>query len=637
MLRGHPPPEWLQSDVAASWQRLLERRADALGGMGDESLSGDEVQRRQKSVLPAARFNTSFIRSLSRYLQEGGLVFLTDAEGYVLGHLGPARGREWEQLFAPGCNWSEEQRGTNAVGLVVREHRPYLVQGPEHYLKALHGLSCAGAPLFSPAKEFLGVLGLAQEGAEKAHPHTLGMVVAAAEAVEQQMGWEMAAEQFQSVVQSISEGLLAIDNQGRITQMNDVAGDIFGLRPHNQVGKSVEEVFHDAFPLLRLIKTGREGFNDREFSLELNERRIHITVTSRPVRSRQGKVFGVVLTFREMKSVQQLVNRMVGAQARFTFPDLVGQDQGFLQAVETARRVARTGSTVLLLGESGTGKEMFAQAIHNYSPRRHGPFVAVNCAALPRDLVASELFGYEEGAFTGAKRGGRPGKFELANGGTLFLDEIGDIPLDTQATLLRVLQDRQVVRIGGHNPTPVEIRIVAATNRNLEEMVEQGMFRLDLFYRFSVVNIRIPPLRERGEDVVHLARFFLQHLGEHYGYEPPELDEEALCLLRAYQWPGNVRELQNLLEQLLHLQEGELFPSEHMRQRLGLEKGKEIIQATPGAPLARVEAEVIRQTLQDCQGNVARAARLLGIGRTTLYRKMKVYGIEWEAARRISN
>ena len=389
------------------------------------------------------------MEKIGRYTVPNSLVFLADAEGYIVmieGETGSFAVHT--PYFQVGTYWGEEAQGTNAVALVMREQQSFQVEGAEHYYKIHHSLACGAAPIFSPEGEFLAVLGVATP-LPAAHPHTLGMVVAAAAAVENQLGLERASDQLYSVVQSISDGLIAIDNNGLITHMNGVAGSIFGLLPEDCIGRPVEEIFRDSFALLRVIKTGREGFNDRELAVDINGRRVRVTVTSRPICSQQGKTFGVVLTCREMKSVQRLVNRMVGAQARFTFADLIGEDPEFTETISIARRVARTDSTVLIVGESGTGKEMFAQAIHNASPRRNGPFVAINCAALPRDLVESELFGYEEGAFTGAKRGGRPGKFELASGGTLFLDEIGDIPLETQVSLLRVLQERQVTRIGG--------------------------------------------------------------------------------------------------------------------------------------------------------------------------------------------
>ena len=274
--------------------------------------------------------------------------------------------------------------------------------------------------------------------------------------------------------------------------------------------------------------------------------------------------------------------------------------------------------------------------IHNASPRRNGPIVAINCAALPRDLVESELFGYEEGAFTGAKRGGRPGKFELASGGTLFLDEIGDIPLETQVSLLRVLQERQVTRIGGHTAIPVEIRVIAATNRDIARLVEEGHFRLDLYYRLNVINLTIPPLRERGEDVLLLARYFLQRFAEQLGLREITMDPEVEELFLQYQWPGNVRELQNVIEQAVHLLEDDILLPEHLPEEfLTASSGEgEVSLPARASSLAKLEQAAVLEALRSARGNISQAARWLGVGRTTLYRKIRLYRINLEELRK---
>lgn len=633
---GEKIPGSVRGPIAASWRRCRRRGLDPHQRPSVERLVGEELEEHCRQTQPIARIGQPFMEKIGRYTVPNSLVFLADAEGYIVmieGETGSFAVHT--PYFQVGTYWGEEAQGTNAVALVMREQQSFQVEGAEHYYKIHHSLACGAAPIFSPEGEFLAVLGVATP-LPAAHPHTLGMVVAAAAAVENQLGLERASDQLYSVVQSISDGLIAIDNNGLITHMNGVAGSIFGLLPEDCIGRPVEEIFRDSFALLRVIKTGREGFNDRELAVDINGRRVRVTVTSRPICSQQGKTFGVVLTCREMKSVQRLVNRMVGAQARFTFADLIGEDPEFTETISIARRVARTDSTVLIVGESGTGKEMFAQAIHNASPRRNGPFVAINCAALPRDLVESELFGYEEGAFTGAKRGGRPGKFELASGGTLFLDEIGDIPLETQVSLLRVLQERQVTRIGGHTAIPVEIRVIAATNRDIARLVEEGHFRLDLYYRLNVINLTIPPLRERGEDVLLLARYFLQRFAEQLGLREITMDPEVEELFLQYQWPGNVRELQNVIEQAVHLLEDDILLPEHLPEEfLTASSGEgEVSLPARASSLAKLEQAAVLEALRSARGNISQAARWLGVGRTTLYRKIRLYRINLEELRK---
>jgi PAS domain S-box-containing protein len=645
--------DMIKPQIAASWNRCRMRGMDSNQEPASLRLTGKELENRLKASLSMVRVAYPFMNRIAAFVSSNWPVFLSDSKGYVVSVTGES---ELPQVPAvtleAGTLWSEQQQGTNAISLVLDDKKPCQVIGTEHYLKAYHGLAGAAAPILSSEGAFLGILGVV--GPKDAfHPHTLGMIVASSAAIENQLELERATEQLYSVVQAMSDGLIAVNNDGVITHMNHVAGRIFGLKPMACIGRRADEIFRDSIPLLQVIKTGREGFNDRELAVTLNNRRVHVTLTSRPICSQQGRVFGIVLTCREMKSVQRLVTRMVGAQARFTFSELIGEDPGFLEKIDMARRVARSDSTVLLVGESGTGKELFAQAIHNASPRRDGPFVAVNSAALPRDLVESELFGYEEGAFTGARRGGRPGKFELASGGTLFLDEIGDMPLETQSSLLRVLQDKQVVRIGGHTPIPVQIRVIAATNKDISRLVKEGHFRLDLYYRLSVVNVSIPPLRDRGEDILLLTKYFLQRFAKQRGLDFIEMTSEVKNALMSYSWPGNVRELENVIEQANHLLEGNTLELRHFPGKISGRAEQGISSPVPSVrsvlpadmcscsgrirSLDEVERETIMNAVALSEGNVSSAARRLGVGRTTLYRKLDKYDIDLTFLRKASS
>jgi transcriptional regulator with PAS, ATPase and Fis domain len=331
--------------------------------------------------------------------------------------------------------------------------------------------------------------------------------------------------------------------------------------------------------------------------------------------------------------------------ARYTFASIVGAGAAITAAKEEAERASRTDSTVLLRGETGTGKELFAHAIHAAGPRRAGPFIKLNCAAVPAELLESELFGYEEGAFTGARRGGKPGKFELAAGGTLFLDEIGDMPMPMQAKLLRVLQEKEVDRLGGTGSRRLDLRLIAATGRNLEEMVGQGTFRADLYYRVNVIPVRIPPLREHPEDLGAIAETFLARLSADTGEPKRRLSAELLEILRAYQWPGNVRELQNGLERAVAMSPREVLRPEHFPAHLlrfahgggkdgtwwaNKAEGEEKPEKAPGS-LASVKTEAERSAilsaLAETGGNRTRAAELLRIHRVKLHEKIRRYGI----------
>ena len=361
---------------------------------------------------------------------------------------------------------------------------------------------------------------------------------------------------------------------------------------------------------------------------------------------------GFVLILRSIERVQKLVHRMTGAHARLTFVNVVGESPALKEALRRATLAASSNSTVLLHGETGTGKEIFAQSIHNASARANGPFVAVNCAAIPRELITTELFGYEGGSFTGADRQGRPGKFEQAHGGTLFLDEIGDMPLDLQASLLRAIETHTIVRIGGQRVITVDVRIIAATHKNLGIEALQGNFRSDLYYRLNVLTIEIPALRQRREDIPLLVQHFLQRQSRIQG-RPLTISDDALNILCNYSWPGNVRELENMLERVTYLTTQPTITVEDLPVTYSASLTTPLVRDTPANSQAdnkprrdavqhardvssarplkeqhrNAEVQAILAAWQQCNGNVTLAASLLGISRTTLWRKMVKYGL----------
>jgi transcriptional regulator with PAS, ATPase and Fis domain len=351
-----------------------------------------------------------------------------------------------------------------------------------------------------------------------------------------------------------------------------------------------------------------------------------------------GEVTGGIIILRHIKQVQNLVNRFSGYYATLQFSDIIGESIEIREAIRLATLSASTTSNILLQGESGTGKEIFAQAIHNRSAQNGGPFLALNCGAIPRELIGSELFGYEEGAFTGAKRGGKPGKFELASGGTLFLDEIGDMPLEQQISLLRVIQEKKVARIGSDKMIPVNVRLICATNKNLLQEVERGAFRHDLFYRLNVMSITIPPLRNRVKDIPLLFTHFLEKLGRDWGVKF-DVELEVFDYLNQYKWKGNVRELQNVVERAASLAENGIIslqqlPVEFYASFSHSSHGP-IMQSTKSFDNREQRQQLLRDTeksrivnlLNIHAGNVSRVAREMGLSRKTLYNKMRSYAI----------
>ncbi len=330
---------------------------------------------------------------------------------------------------------------------------------------------------------------------------------------------------------------------------------------------------------------------------------------------------------RRDETIEQLQERL---DDRLGFEKIVGKSKSILEVFDNARRAAVSESTVLVTGESGTGKELIAEAIHHNSPRKEGPFVVVNMAAVPEHLVESELFGHAKGAFTGAMES-RVGRFETANEGTIFIDEIGDFALESQAKLLRVLESRTITPIGSNEDREVDVRVVAATSRDLDKMVRENDFREDLYYRLNVVNLHLPPLRERREDIPLLVRHFLQELADETGKDIPELSPELKEYLETHEWPGNVRQLKNCLESMIVLAHGDTLTTEDLPAIVENDTSPaDEVQIPPGTTMEELEREAVEQTLDQCDGNRTHAAKMLGISVRTLQRKLKAWGLDEE-------
>jgi len=427
---------------------------------------------------------------------------------------------------------------------------------------------------------------------------------------------------FSTVLDHAHDGIVTIDKDHLITAFNPVAEKIVKTVKASALGQPIAMVL----PQLQLNETAASKRSAMHQIVNIRGTRIMCNKVPIVVK---GKSFGAVATFQEISKIQQMeavIRREIYARghvANFTFADVVGNSLGIVTAVETAKDFAATKFNIMILGETGTGKEVFAQSIHNSSTRVNGPFVAINCAALPAHILESELFGYVGGAFTGANKEGKPGLFEVAHGGTIFLDEIAEMDYVNQGRLLRVLQEKSVVRLGSHKVLPVDVRVIAATNKDLELLMQQNKFRDDLYYRLNVLSLELPPLRERQQDISLYAKVFLQELSADAGWNF-KLTPNAVRLLESYPWPGNIRELRNVMQRIAATAKGDLVDDNWLK---GIFKQKKGCTSPPMTRDERMSRE-IKAALIETKGNYTAAAQQLGIHRLTLRRRMQKLGIE---------
>ncbi|EWG12060.1 sigma-54-dependent Fis family transcriptional regulator [Cytobacillus firmus] len=446
-----------------------------------------------------------------------------------------------------------------------------------------------------------------------------------------------------AILESAYEGIAVVDENGILQEFNEAYSRFTGIKREDAIGRHVTEVIDNT----HLHETVKTGIAERGVLQNIQG---HDMVVHRIPLWKEGRIAGAIgmLIFEGVTEVYKIYEKLQENQeakpdlftkkkendSRVTLDQIIGTSEGITEVKRLARKAARTAATVLITGESGTGKEMFAKSIHHLSPFSTGPFISVNCGAIPEHLFESELFGYEEGAFTGAKKGGKPGKFELADNGTIFLDEIGEMPLVMQTKLLRVLQEKEAERVGGVKKYQINVRVIAATNRNLMQMVETGEFREDLYYRLNIIQLHIPPLRERKKDIPVLLVHYLKEICERYQVPGKLFTSEAVNAFVQHPWRGNIREMVNTVEQLVTLVDGKVIDYHHLPEMLKkpeppLKKEDRAAGSIEEAKLlgSQKESEIILDALRRAGGNKSRAAELLGIHRTTLYQKLKKHRI----------
>jgi transcriptional regulator of acetoin/glycerol metabolism len=594
--------------VVSSWKRSLELGVDPTGRAAPFAARGDDLHELRERHLDLRSAATGVFAEVSELLAGShSIMLLTDARGVVLEAAGDSATLEQGQgiHLTLGGDWREDVVGTNGIGTALATGRPAQVHAAEHFCEGIKSWTCAGAPIFEPGThEILGVVDIS--GPPPTYQRTnLTLAVTAARQIEAALGERAARERMrllevclQRISSSDAAGLIALDSVGRLVHATGRIPSSIGI------GERVPGLERH-LPIEQWASRLPEGWRPEWLNAV----------------SLDGRTIGAVLVIPEKP--RSVVGRS-GSEAdpgRSNFDQIIGRGAATTAAIRKARQLVGRNVPVLIEGETGVGKELLARAIHDDAEGKR-PFIAFNCGAVSKELVAAELFGHVPGAFTGATREGRPGRFELAHQGTLCLDEIGEMPLDLQPVLLRVLEEGIVYRVGDTNPRRVNARLIAMTNRDLKSEVQAGRFRRDLFYRISVTSITVPPLRDRLDDIDLLVDHFNRTLSTRHALPMRQFPPCVVQALRAHPWPGNVRELRNVIERLL------LTSSEPLVSLDDLPPEFATSHAPEPTSIDQVERDAIAHALRHEQGNLAGAARRLGISRSTIYRKLCRYGLD---------
>lgn len=627
--------------IAESWQRCRDRGIDPLHIPNSAYIHPDEYESRKAEHRYLSSIARPFMEKIYQHLEQSRyVVVLYDPGGYHLFRIGQRADFQRVSQFAirEGICLSEEILGTTGFGLAKRHGKPVQIVGCEHYHAMLHYVVGSYAPICDPSGgELIGVAGVAGARTQP-NPHTLSLVAAASEAIHHSIRLDRGRKVFllygkalQATMDTLSDGVLLVDQGGRIFELNASAKEIFGLTKEGGRGKHVAEVLGE--PELERCILETLGSRDREgLDMDIQIRDHLYLVSTRFARDEKEEVRGVIVNLKNVRSMSRLVHQMSGDSPKFTFEAMVGESPKLRDIKALARVSAESEASIIIAGESGTGKEVLAHVIHNASPRSEQPLIVINCSAIPSELMESILFGHEKGAFTGAVHT-HIGKFELADKGTVFLDEIGEMPLTMQAKLLRVLEEHTIERVGGKKPIRIDIRVIAATNRDLAQELKKNRFRSDLFYRLNVFRFVLPPLRERMEEIYDLVPHFVEQMSPLFNKKVRSISDDYYRILTGYGWPGNIRELKNAVKFSMAMLDGPILMERHI---LGFfTQGSTEAKETPTAgadldlaalstsTLSELERAAIQRSLAQAKGNKSQAAKLLGIGRATLHRKLK--------------
>ena len=604
--------------IERSWRRCMVKGVDEQAPVQDQIITAQALHARlEKNRLLMMHAEPEMLTLSEQIAHTRSLVILTDNEGVILRTMGETdeANDDIRASLSPGASWSEEHRGTNAIGTALVERAPISVQGTEHFMAFHHSLSCSAVPIFAANNQLMATLDVSND-LNMPQQHTLALVKRAAQMVENRLFHATAQGEIgvhfharPEFIGTLWEGLALFDAQGQLCAINRSGQFQFGL-PLNE-------------DLLSSRRIGFEELFDESWS-RFKQRGSSDSLIS-PLRLRNGaRLFARASS--SLAPVRSSPSPTLQRESAASLDMLDSGDPQIRLAISQVKQVLNRDIPILVLGETGAGKELFSRAIHEASDRHDQPFIAVNCAALPEGLIEAELFGYEEGAYTGAKRKGNQGKIQQADGGTLFLDEIGDMPLSLQARLLRVLQERCVTPLGSSKSIPVNFRLVSATNQKLKDQVAAGTFRSDLYYRLNGLSVQLPSLRQR-KDLERLIGLILQV------EQAPDCipDAQVMALFARHPWPGNVRQLHNVLRTAVALADGQGITMAHLTQdfldELEVAQPASAVLPSVGMTLKAQSDESIRTAMQQHAGNISAVARQLGMSRNTLYRRLKALNL----------
>ncbi|WP_237212423.1 sigma-54-dependent Fis family transcriptional regulator [Ruegeria lacuscaerulensis] len=633
---GHTTDEIEQNvrrEILQSWARCTDLGINALSGATPQKIGDEAVHdlRRKNSALCRAT-RAAFERLAPHLTESGAILILTDRSGTIIDAIGDAQtldtGREI-QLEIGGV-WDEQVIGTNGIGTALRTGLPTFVHASEHFCQGIKSWTCAGVPIFDPLdRQIVGVVDLSGPP-DIFRPHNMALVVAAAREIEIALA-EQQREERTSLLEAFIDLPKSHNHEDAVVLLNSSGRIVFNKNIDQATGQESND-----FSIGKHLLSWKPSMTDGDLAAALSPNFVNSKIDLLKL---GGEVKGAALVLPGKEQLQTPARpRGITIKPRDGVEEdtitILGDCPKMLEAIEFARRAAKAKVAVLVQGETGVGKELFARLIHYNHSKEKAPYVAVNCAAISGELIGGELFGHVAGAFTGALREGKPGKFEQANGGVLCLDEIGDMPPELQTYLLRTLEQRAVYRIGCDKRRPIDVQLVAMTNRNLRQDIETGRFRRDLFYRIGTIIIDVPPLRERGCDVDLLIEHFNRVLSEKLERERLNFDNEAIAMLRTYHWPGNVRELRNTIERLCLLhRNGPVTVKDLPREITEPDANDFLFGTSPDVPstdlgLDSIESRAIQRAIKQENGNLTKVALTLGISRPTLYRKIRLYGLD---------